>query len=149
MGSELVVKRWCDRCRGPEAAGFRAEIRLTIGPDTDRVLDLCRVCFAEILEPVVEALGELGEVPKVKGKGANVAATQVASQPELVARSRSRSRSNASEDRSPCPFCPASSASENGLKQHLRIRHGLLWSQYQQGQRPTRGEQQEAIHGAA
>lgn len=148
MGSELIPRYWCDRCRAGDGAGFHRGIRLTIGPDTDRVLDLCGPCWDELLEPAVESLGHLGEEPRTRGKGANVAApkaTSSAAQPPLPAapgRRASRSSPDPAE-RQQCPFCPSQSSSQNGLKQHIRVHHGLTWSQYQQGQPPIRGVQPE------
>lgn len=127
MGSELVIRRWCDYCTAEqgdvegEGRTFYAELRLTVGA-VDRVLDLCGGCFDQHLQPALDQLGDLGEAAGKANKVARKEQPAVDSSPAPAAAS----------DRVPCPLCSATSASQNGLKQHVRIRHGLTWSQYRE-----------------
>lgn len=130
-----------------------AEHRIRLD-EIDRTVDLCEACLTGFLAAVVDTLGDLTELGQAyKGshrKHAEPKAAATPAQPALPSGRRPRTAPDPA-DRSPCPFCPAMSSSHNGLKQHIRTRHGLTWSQYQAGQAPTRGteQQQELEHGAA
>jgi hypothetical protein len=115
VGSELVIVRWCDRCRrkGDDIVEHRV-----IVDDVDRQLDLCPGCFDEVLAAVVEAITALGQ-PADR-------ATSVVTRPTPSG----RAHPGKSEVDVRCKLCDYVAGTSNALWQHADRLHGMKRAEY-------------------
>lgn len=159
MGSELVVRRWCDRCRATEGSSFHPELRVTIGA-MDRVVDLCGDCFTGLLAEAASALDGLGQpAPKASrrpgrppGSPAKPKADPVAvptllePEPEPGGGKWSSAEGqlrllDQHPDAVACPIClrlhqanPGTGGPRRNMAQHMRVHHGASIRDYTEAQ---------------
>ena len=119
MGSRLEIVRWCDRC---ETEGENVDEHHVRVDDTDRVLDLCQPCFEVLLDPVIEAITELG-APAGKVSTSAPPATAPALR-------RRPSPGTAAEVDRRCKLCPHVCSTTSAVWQHALQVHSMKRGEY-------------------
>jgi hypothetical protein len=120
MATEII--RWCDVHMSRDERVTGTEVKLSIGGNPPKSLDLCPGCRDELIKPIEALLAEHGAsvpLPAPKGhRGPRKAVPAPALLPGVVPADADTDRPHA------CLWCPATFTSQEGLLGHMMRKHG-------------------------
>ena len=134
MTSELIVRYTCDRCsvKADEGAEFYPELRVTVGDDLDRVVDLCPGCHADVVPAIVAAFAEIGRPPDDTPSPNGIATAAITATRRRRAPSGEKDFPlNSKQYVDPrCKLCGAVTSGSNALWQHADKTHDMSRPEY-------------------
>lgn len=131
MSKQLVTYVWCDNHPDDEQVPATT-VRITLGNQVPRELDLCDVCRKELIDPLQTLLAEQGQPVEPTGPDGRLACT-VTGCTKTYGSERALRRHLESHDAAegasvellPCPECGKQCSSPAGLGSHRWRAHGV------------------------
>ncbi len=131
MARELVLRSWCDGDHDEDVAAVVART-ITVDRGEPIVLDLCEVCDKTVRDllhlmghgvPAKQAIVAPGERP-FRGRGERINPRKPS---EIPGGEPTRADGR---DRRDCPECDYIGATRSAMGQHLKVKHGKKFTDY-------------------